>query len=107
MEIPPAIADENIRPIFPSRVTRLAQTRRRNLPESIPPSGKIRQGPVFRALDRPKLAVKRDVAKVTANKSPSEPISARIGDSLSGFSSCRNKAKIAMNVKMAVAGMAS
>ena len=107
MEIPPAIADENIRPIFPSRVTRLALTRRRNLPESIPPSGKIRQGPVLSALDKPKLAVKRDVAKVTAKRLPSEPISAVNGDSLSRFSPSRNRAKIAMNVKMAVAGMAS
>ena len=100
MEIPPAIADENIRPIFPSRVTRLALTRRRNLPESIPPSGKIRQGPVLSALDKPKLAVKRDVAKVTARKAPSEPLSAMRGGSLSRFSSCCRKAKIAMNVKM-------
>jgi len=49
---------------FPSRVMRLAQTRSRNLPENIPPSGKIWQGPVFKALDKPKLAVKKDVRQV-------------------------------------------
>ena len=63
----------------------MAQTRRRNLPESIPPSGKTRQGPVFRALDKPKLAVKRDVAKVTRKKFSSEPVSAMIGDSVLVF----------------------
>ena len=73
---------QNVSTIFPSSVVRLAQTRRRNLPESIPPSGKIRQGPVFKALDKPKLAVKRDVAKVRAKKSSSEPIIAMSDDSL-------------------------
>ena len=81
--------------------------RKINGPERIPPSGKIRQGPVLRALDKPKFAVKSDVAKVTAKRPLSEPISARIGDSLSRFSDSRKVAKIAMNVKMAVAGMAS
>ena len=73
---------QNVSNIFPSSVVRLAQTRRRNLPESIPPSGKIQQGPVFNAFDKPKLAVKRDVAKVRAKKSSSEPIIAMSDDSL-------------------------
>ena len=39
-----------------------------NLQESRPPSGKILQGPVFRALAKPKLAVKKDVMYVTRKK---------------------------------------
>ena len=85
----------------------MAQTRRRNLPESIPPSGKTRQGPVFRALDKPKLAVKRDVAKVTRKILPSEPTRARSGDSISLFFDSCSMEYIAMNMKMAVVGMAS
>ena len=53
--------DVKKRSIFPIRVMRLTETRRRNLPEISPPSGKIQHGPVFKALDKPKLAVKRDV----------------------------------------------
>ena len=46
---------------FPIRVRREANMRRRNLQERRPPSGSILQGPVFKALAKPKLAVKRDV----------------------------------------------
>ena len=42
-------------------VRREARMRRRNLAERRPPSGRILQGPVFRALAKPKLAVKKDV----------------------------------------------
>ena len=52
--------------------------RRRNLQERSLPSGRILQGPVFRALAKPKLALKRDVAYVAKNKLASEPISERI-----------------------------
>ena len=55
-------AEPIVRIIFPNIVMRLAQTRRKNLQENRPPSGKILQGPYFKALDKPKLAVKRDVA---------------------------------------------
>ena len=49
-------------------VRREAKMRRRNLQESMPPSGRILQGPVFRAFAKPKLAVKKDVMYVTKKK---------------------------------------
>ena len=53
----------------------------KNLPEKRLVPGKILQGPVFRAFDKPNVAVKVDDAKVTAKKAPSEPISSRRGPS--------------------------
>ena len=85
----------------------MAQTRSRNLPENIPPSGKIWQGPVFKALDKPKLAVKKDVRQVSKKKDQSEPVNAESGDSLSFFVAARNLPYPTMKVKMAVVGMAS
>ena len=66
---------------FPVKVRSAAKMRRRNLQERSRPSGKILQGPVFRALAKPKLAVKRDVAYVTKKNLASEPISESIGGS--------------------------
>ena len=63
---------------FSVKVRRVAKMRRRNLHERSLPSGKILHGPVFRALAKPKLAVKRDVAYATKKKLASEPMSERI-----------------------------
>ena len=53
---------------FPSRLKRLATTRRRTLPEKRLVPGKILHGPVIRAFDNPKVADKIDDKKVTKNK---------------------------------------
>lgn len=72
---------------FPIKVRRMVKMRRRNLKERSLPSGMILQGPVFRALAKPMLAVKTDVAYVTRKKVLSEPLSEKIGGSavLSSF----------------------
>ena len=59
--LPPRAACIGIMINFPTRVRREAKMRRRNLQERRPPSGRILQGPVFKALAKPKLAAKRDV----------------------------------------------
>ena len=73
--LPPAVASNGTINSFPSRVRREAKMRRRNLQERRPPSGRILQGPVFKALAKPKLAVNMDVVYVTVNKFPSKPTS--------------------------------
>ena len=71
--LPPTAASTTIRISFAIREKREAKMRRRNLQESRLPSGRILQGPVFRAFAKPKLAVKRDVAYVARNKGKLEP----------------------------------
>ena len=71
--LPLAVASNGTIINFPSRAKREAKMRRRNLQERRPPSGRILQGPVFRAFAKPKLAVKRDVAYVARNKGKLEP----------------------------------
>ena len=53
---------------FAMRVKRLAEKMRKNLQETSPPSGSILQGPVLKPFDKPKLAVRKDVAYVTAKR---------------------------------------
>ena len=53
---------------LPSRLKRLATTRRRTLPEKRLVPGKILHGPVIRAFDNPKVADEIDDKKVTKNK---------------------------------------
>ena len=77
-----SVINNSTRNNFPAKVRRVANMRRKNLQERSPPSGKILHGPVFRALAKPKLAVKRDVAYVTKKNLASEPISERIGGSV-------------------------
>ena len=86
---------------FPSRVMRLTKMRRKNLPEKRLVPGKILQGPVFKAFDKPKVAVKMDDAKVTRKKDISEPMSATRSHSLMW------EAEESMDNSMVVVGMAS
>ena len=72
-KLPPAVASNGTIINFPVKVRREEKARRRNLQERRPPSGKILQGPVFRALAKPKLAVKMDVVYVTVNKVSLKP----------------------------------
>ena len=58
----------NVLYIFPSRLMRLTQARRKNLRVKRLVPGKILQGPVFRTFDKPKADVKKDDAKVTKKK---------------------------------------
>ena len=76
------MTNNSTRDNFSVKVRRVAKMRRRNLQERSLPSGKILHGPIFRALAKPKLAVKRDVAYVTKKNLASEPISERIGGSV-------------------------
>ena len=73
--LPLAVASNGTIINFPSRVRREAKMRRRNLQERRPPSGRILHGPVFKALAKPKLAVKMDVVYVTVNRVPLKPTS--------------------------------
>ena len=75
------MTNNSTRDNFSVKVRRVAKMRRRNLQERTLPSGKILHGPIFRALAKPKLAVKRDVAYDTKKNLASEPISERIGGS--------------------------
>ena len=68
---------------FPSRLKKLTQMMKKNLPEKRLVPGKILQGPVFRTFDKPKADVKKDDAKVTEKKDWSYPISKKMGDSRS------------------------
>ena len=73
--VPPTGVSTSIKISFAIRVKREEKMRRRNLPERRLPSGRILQGPVNRALAKPKLAVMRDVAYVARNKVKLDPIS--------------------------------
>ena len=75
------MTNNSTRDNFSVKVRRVAKMRRTNLQERTLPSGKILHGPIFRALAKPKLAVKRDVAYDTKKNLASEPISERIGGS--------------------------
>ena len=75
--------------------------RRKNLREKRLVPGKILQGPVFKAFDKPKAVVKTDDAKVTRKKVVLEPMSA----SRSRFVMRYAEKNIA--TRMVVVGMAS
>ena len=96
--LPPKAACIDIMINFPIRVRREAKMRRRNLQERRLPSGRILQGPVFRAFAKPKLAVKRDVAYVARNKAKLEPMNEK--------SPWYNAVRM-IKLKMADVGMAS
>ena len=76
----------NVLYIFPSRLMRLTQARRKNLRVKRLVPGKILHGPVFRAFDKPKVVVKTKHAKVARKKGTSdtsEPITNSNGVSFS------------------------
>ena len=86
---------------FPMRVMRLTTMRMKNLLEKSLVPGKILQGPVFKAFDKPKVAVKVDDAKVTRKKVVLEPMSA------SRSRSVMRIAEESIATRMVVVGMAS
>ena len=76
---------ERVTMTLPSRFKRLAKTRRRIMPEKRLVPWKILHGPVIKAFDNPKVALKNDEENVTKNKVLSSPITARLIGTLSGF----------------------
>ena len=80
---------------------RLTTMRMKNLLEKSLVPGKILQGPVFKAFDKPKVAVKMDDAKVTRKKVVLEPMSA------SRSLSVMRIAEESIATRMVVVGMAS
>ena len=94
----PTAASTTIRISFAIRAKREEKMRSRNLQERRLPSGRILQGPVFRAFAKPKLAVKRDVAYVARNKAKLEPMNEK--------SPWYNAVRM-IKLKMADVGMAS
>ena len=101
---------------LPSRLKRLAKTRRRTLPEKRLVPGKILHGPVTRVLDNPKIALKIDEKNVTRCKvlllssvssSVSPFVSPKDITTLSGFCKSQSKKYPNMAVRMAVVGTAS
>ena len=87
---------------FPRRVMRLTTMRMKNLLEKSLVPGKILQGPVFKAFDKPKVAVKVDDAKVTRKKVVLEPRSVS-----RSRSSLIRTTEESIATRMVVVGMAS
>ena len=81
---------------------RLTTMRMKNLLEKSLVPGKILQGPVFKAFDKPKVAVKMDDAKVTRKKVVLEPRSAS-----RSRSSLIRTTEESIATRMVVVGMAS
>ena len=92
---------------FPMRVKRLAEKMRKNLQEKSRPSGSILQGPILKAFDKPKPAVRKDVAYVTAKRTWSLWLEPTISDNEVGAPVPVDTWESRMLVKIAVVGMAS